>query len=188
MSGRPLHVEQHHAVRPQQFDRGPQRDLRRVRDDMEHRLAREQPADAHAVEAADQLVPDPGLDAVRPSQLVQPAVRVARTTRRSTRAAAAGPRTRASPPRTRCRSGRRSGAGRASATGSDGTRRAGECRADRATTTRARRRRASGTALGRTRRATSPVRGPRRPRRCHFLPTRSEHRVSCRRMGRTSHY
>ena len=68
-------VEQHRAVDPQQLDRCPARDLRRVAHAVEHRLPREQAADPHAVEPADQRAVAPGLDAVRPTELVQPAVR-----------------------------------------------------------------------------------------------------------------
>ena len=50
------------------------------------------------------------------------------------------------------------------ATGSRGSRRAGSRPADRATTTRARPRRASGTSRAGTRRAPCPARGRRRPR------------------------
>ena len=76
MRRRPLHVEEGRAVEPQELDGRPARDLRRVGDPMEHRLAREEPADAHAVQAADELAVLPRLDGVRPTQLVQARVRV----------------------------------------------------------------------------------------------------------------
>ena len=89
------------------------------------------PPIAQPVEPTDQLVVAPHLDTVRPAELVQPRVRVARTTRRSNRADGADRRTRASPPRTRCRPGSRSAGSPTAATGSRGIRRAGSRRADR---------------------------------------------------------
>src|SRR5690349_17562641 len=72
----PLHVEERGAVQPQELSGGPARDLRRVGDAVEHRLAREEPTDAHAVQTARELTALPRLDAVRPTELVQTGVRV----------------------------------------------------------------------------------------------------------------
>ena len=76
MGRRPLHVEQGRTVELQELDRRPARDLRRVGDPVEHRLAREEPADADAVQPADERAVLPRLDRVRPAELVQPRVRV----------------------------------------------------------------------------------------------------------------
>src|SRR3954454_184482 len=73
---RPLDVEQLGTVHPQQLDGRPARDLRRVGDAVEHRLAREEAPDAQALEPARELAVAPRLDAVRPPELVQPGVRV----------------------------------------------------------------------------------------------------------------
>ena len=126
------------AVEPQQLDRRPARDLRRVGHAVEHRLAREEPADAHAVEPADELAVAPRLDAVRPAQLVQARVRVdERLVDPAVRAARIGAAAhhrveRGVDPDLEARGSRaRSDAA------ARGTRRAGSRRADRATTTRA---------------------------------------------------
>ena len=80
--GRPLDVEQPVAApSARSSSTSPTRaDLRRVALAVEHRLPREQAADGDAVQAAGQPVlavrPDrPGLDAVHPAEVVQPAVR-----------------------------------------------------------------------------------------------------------------
>ena len=71
----PLHVEQRHPAGPQQPDQPHQGHLRSVPVQVHHRLAREEPADAQAVQPAGQLaLLGPGLDAVRPAQLVQAGV------------------------------------------------------------------------------------------------------------------
>ena len=67
-----------------------QRDLRGVGDPVEHRLAGEEPADRDAVQAADELAVPPGLDRVRPAQLVQPRVGRRGSARRSRRPSRAG--------------------------------------------------------------------------------------------------
>src|SRR5947207_218118 len=48
-----------------------QRDLRRVGLVVEHRLAREQPADGHAVQHAHEAIVAPGLDRVHPAERVE---------------------------------------------------------------------------------------------------------------------
>ena len=67
-----------------------QRDLRGVALAVEHRLPREQPADRHAVQPADEPAVAPGLDRVRPAQLVQPEVRRPDLGRRSSPTGRAG--------------------------------------------------------------------------------------------------
>ena len=62
------------AARAQAIDQRDQRDLRRVGDAVEHRLAEERPAERHAVEPADQPTVLPRLDRVRQPGLVQRAV------------------------------------------------------------------------------------------------------------------
>ena len=75
MLGAPLHVEQRHAALAHEIDEGHQRDLRRVALVVEHRLAGEHAADPDAVESSRQLaVAVEDLDAVRPSEVVQPLV------------------------------------------------------------------------------------------------------------------
>ena len=53
--GQPLHVEQRGAGLAQPVDEGDQRHLGSVRGVVEHRLAGEEPADAHAVQPTDQV-------------------------------------------------------------------------------------------------------------------------------------
>jgi hypothetical protein len=70
----PLHVDQRVGVGIEQADEGHQRHLRGVGDVVEHRLAGEQAADRHAVQAAHQLAVRPRLDRVGPAEAVQRAV------------------------------------------------------------------------------------------------------------------
>ena len=63
------------AVGVEALDEPDERHLRRVAHRVEHRLPGEQAPDRHAVQTADEAPVLPRLDAVRPAQLVQPAVR-----------------------------------------------------------------------------------------------------------------
>src|SRR5947209_10461861 len=69
-----LHVEPIKPARLQMFDQKQERELRGVRAQMKHGLARERTARVHAVETADQFVASPSLDAVRVPGLMQCAV------------------------------------------------------------------------------------------------------------------
>ena len=66
-----LHVEELKSALPQPLHQMHQRHLRPVADAREHRLAGEQAADRHAVDAAAQLAVAPDLDAVRLAEAVQ---------------------------------------------------------------------------------------------------------------------
>ena len=118
--GHPLHVDA--AAGPRSWSSSSpaqpeQRDLRGVPLAVEHRLAREQPADRHAVQPAGEPPVAPGLDRVHPAQLVQAQVRRPDLRRRSSRCRGAGPRRRRGPPRTPCRPGSRSRGPSGAATG-----------------------------------------------------------------------
>ena len=150
-----------------QSTRRDERDLRGVGGRVEHRLAGEEPADAHAVEAADELAVGVALDRVGPAHVVEAEVGLDEL-RRDPAAGAAGigaahhdvgearvpadleARRAAAQRARRCAARRAAG------------RRAGRAR----TTPRCAGRAASGTARGGRRPGACPVRGRRRRRRC----------------------
>src|SRR5687767_15407383 len=72
--GEHLYVEPAEAARAEVFDEVEQRELRGVGPQVEHALAGEGPARVHAVDAADQLLALPRLDAVRAPAPVKLAV------------------------------------------------------------------------------------------------------------------
>ena len=158
---------------PEQLDERDQRDLRRVTDAVELRLGGEQSRRSPTpYSTTDELVVAPRFDAVRPTEPVQRDVRRRRTPRRSNRAVVAGRRTRASPPRTRCRRGSRTVDTTCAASDSRACASSGMTRAGRATTTRAGRRRpgASGTDRCGRRPAASRARDRRRSPRSRRPP------------------
>ncbi len=77
MVGEELRVEQPIAAEPQPRDEMHQRDLRGIARAMEHALAEERRAEAHAVEAADQRVAVIDLDGVAMPDVEQPAIELA---------------------------------------------------------------------------------------------------------------
>src|SRR6476469_7146335 len=77
MLGDILRVEQLETAMDQPRDQMHQRDLRGVARGVKHALAEEGAPQAHAVEAADEVVALPGLDAVAMAELVEPAIEVA---------------------------------------------------------------------------------------------------------------
>ena len=186
--GHPLHVEQPpvHAVGGQQLDQADQRHLRRVADPVEHRLAREQPADPHAVQPAGELAVAPRLDRVRPAQPVQLAVRRGDVAGDPPASRAGSPQ-RPRPRRTRCRPGSRSPGTSGAGTARRPARPAARSRDASARTSASaavRRSRASGRSPGGTPPAGSLARGrrrcrPGRPRR-RAGPGRPTGRVGAR--------
>ena len=99
--GLPLHVEQPPlgVLVGEQVDQAHQRHLGGVALAVEHRLAREQPADRDAVQPAGEPAVAPGLDRVHPAELVEPEVRRPDVAVDPGAAAAAGRRRRRSPRR-----------------------------------------------------------------------------------------
>src|SRR5262245_4631017 len=71
MLGGELRIQQGKTLRPQSLNQVYQAYLRSVRSAREHAFAEEGGAERDAIEAADQLFPIPGLDAVRMADAVQ---------------------------------------------------------------------------------------------------------------------